>query len=107
MKLPPRCGNRLLSFALGAAPSVAGFDGSIGDSVGGGAMRVVAIVKACAFGDGRAIVLSDRCKVQVNRLQLTDPVSSVHSPASLSTPPPRALQPTDAQGNRGHRRPDY
>src|SRR3954464_2977543 len=60
MKLPPRCGNRLLSFALGAAPSVAGFDGSIGDSAGGGTVRVVAMVKACAFADRRAIVLSDR-----------------------------------------------
>src|SRR3954451_13784694 len=106
MKLPPRCGNRLLSFALGAAPSVAGFDGSIGDSAGGGTVRVVAMVKACAFGDGRAIVLSDRCKVQVNRLQLTDRASSAHSPASLSTPPPRPRQQTAAQGTRAHRRPD-
>src|SRR4051812_4491656 len=59
MKLPPRCGKRLLSFVLGAAPSVAGFEGSIGATMGGGAVRIVATLKAWVSGNVKATALLD------------------------------------------------
>src|SRR3954467_1657736 len=64
MKLPPRCGKRFLSLVLGAAPSVADFEGSIGATIGGGAVRIVAMLKAWVSGIVKATALLGRAERQ-------------------------------------------